>query len=159
MPPVMTSPARGLARADDARGGVVPRDAADIALAGNRAVEAAIFDRAVVFTRDAAEVLAVARRGESALDMQIFHAAALLHHAEKTCRGNAFFHIKAADGVAAAVKRAAEGGNGQRVGAFKQKVVVEHDLLAARVGVERAGAREGLEILLGLDVDARETST
>ena len=107
----------------------------------------------MVFTRDAAEVLTVARRGESALNAQVFHAAALLHHAEKTCRGNAFFHIKAADGVAAAVKRAAEGGNGQRVGAFKHKVIVEHDLLAARVGVERAGAREGLEIRLGFDVD------
>ena len=145
--------ARGLARADDARDGVAARDAADIALAGNRAVEGAAFDRAVVFTRDAAEVLAVARGRESALNAQVFDDAVLLHHAEKTRGRDAILHIKAADGVAAAVKRAAEGGNGQRIGTLEHKVVVEHDLFAARVGVERAGAREGLEIRLGFDVD------
>ena len=85
--------------------------------------------------------------------MQVFHDAALLHDAEKTGGGEAVFNAQAADGVAAAVEGAAKRRDGQRVGAFQHKVVVEHDLFAARPGVERAGAREGLKVLLGLDMD------
>ena len=135
--------ARGVARAHDARGEVAARDAADAAFAGNTSVECAAFDRAVVFTHDAADIFAVAGRGDRALNIQVFDDGALLQHAEKTGGGDALRDGKAADGVAVAVERAAERRDGELVIVGQLDIVVEHNGFTARPGVERAGMREG----------------
>ena len=135
--------ARGVARAHDARGEVAARDAADAAFAGNASVECAAFDRAVVFTHDAADIFAVARRGDRALNIQVFDDGVLLQHAEKTGGGDALRDGKAADGVAVAVERAAERRDGELVIVGQLDIVVKHNGFTARPGIERAGMREG----------------
>ena len=135
--------ARGVARAHDARGEVAARDAADAAFAGNTSVECAAFDRAVVFTHDAADIFAVAGRGDRALNIQVFDDGVLLQHAEKTGGGDALRDGKAADGVAVAVERAAERRDGELVIVGQLDIVVKHNGFTARPGVERAGMREG----------------
>ena len=135
--------ARGVARAHDARGEVAAHDAADAAFAGNTSVECAAFDRAVVFTHDAADIFAVAGRGDRALNIQVFDDGVLLQHAEKTGGGDALRDGKAADGVAVAVERAAERRDGELVIVGQRDIVVKHNGFTARPGVERAGMREG----------------
>ena len=117
--------------------------AADAAFAGNTSVECAALDRAVVFTHDAADIFAVAGRGDRALSIQVFDDGVLLQHAEKTGGGDALRDGKAADGVAVAVERAAERRNRELVIVGQRDIVVKHNGFTARPGVERAGMREG----------------
>ena len=137
------------AAAEHAAGLVFADEAAVGPAAGDRAGEGAVFDCAIVLADETAGRDGVARRGDAALNVQIFHAARGLERADQARRGERVRDGKAADRVALTVERAAERGDGGEGQSCEVEIGLKHDVFLPRPGVERAARREGDQIVLG----------
>ena len=136
--------AAGLVFADEAAGGPA---------AGDRAGEGAVFDCAIVLADETAGRDGVARRGDAALDVQIFHAARGLERADQARRGERVRDGKAADRVALTVERAAERGDGGEGQSCEVEIGLKHDVFLPRPGVERAAFGKGEQVFRRGDGD------
>ena len=85
--------------------------------------------------------------------MQVFYAAAGLHHTEQSGGGDAGVELQAGDGVPASVEAAAEAGGGEIVDAAQGNVTVQDHGLVRRPGVVGALLRESEEVLRAPDVN------
>ena len=117
----------GFAFAHKSALGIQSDDAACGCLRADLSVKAAVFDRSVVHTGDAADVFAVPGGVQRAGDRKVLHHAGFQHHAEKPlCRSVAVKRY-AEYTVAAAVKRSGKQRDGRKIAAGETDIAREND--------------------------------
>ena len=114
------------------------RHAANIGLALYRAGKGAVFQGTVVFAHDAAGVFPVSFRSDSALNIQVLHHCGGLKNTEQAGRRDTPGHIQIPDGMAAAVKAAAEGGDGFKIRSLQGNICQQINLHIPGPGVQGA---------------------
>ena len=131
---------------------VLSGNAPGVRAAPHRAGEGAAQQRSLVAPGHAAHDIARPGGGNGPLHAEILHDRALLDGSEQSLRAAVTREGKAGDGVAAAVKHAAKGGDAGKADSCKVEIGFEHRRFPARPAVERTAFRKGLQILHGADV-------
>ena len=147
--------ALGLAVVDHAGSLVRARDAADVVLAADRAVEVAARDGAHVRADNGADLRERTGGIHRTADVQILHRTAGLDIAEQTHVRAVTGQRQAADRMPLAVERAAEGRDRDIVHLGEVDVRVQQDGLVAGIGIVLAGFAQLEQILRVADTDGR----
>ena len=106
---------------------ILAADAADGGVTADGAGERTIGDGTGVASTDTAQTVTAAVGGNCTADPQILDYAAGLEIPEQSLDRAVCTQGKSGDGIAAAVKGAAEGGNGCKAGACQVQITGQHD--------------------------------